>query len=400
LDALGRVVDGVLKVLVQVRNTDQPTKKSAGRKKKNPSAAQEKAADYALIWDDDVVKRLIGDRKECLHMAELIWNISHQLLGLSASPDCESDARGSQPIYLRRAMTSASSPTRNRARRSARATWISISKTCRAGRPSRRLESLVPVAKVPPTGSHVTSRASLYRLACAQEELELNCEDTSQREENHKLIALLTLRCLVGVGDDHECAETLNGGGLSDALCGLHTAEISSGGKSFLTLKNVYLLSLVAAERGRSMRQSAACLRRLCAKMMAQASLFVLDFCEGKPESLASLQLRAIKSAGSIDEVFEVLEEVSKAIEKKGGDDENFYTPQEMDALTVEAHNNSVRLDRLGNYNEAVKFSEYARGFVQYCGKEVITCHKTAIENCFKAVTDKANERASWVVVP
>ena len=97
LDALGRVVDGVLKVLVQVRDTEQPTKKTAGRKKKkkkNPPAAQQKASDYALIWDEDVVKRLIGDRKECLHLAELIWNISHQLLGLSASPDCESDARG------------------------------------------------------------------------------------------------------------------------------------------------------------------------------------------------------------------------------------------------------------------------------------------------------------------
>ena len=90
LDALGRVVDGVLKVLVQVRNTEQPTKKSAGRKKKNSPEAQEPD----LIWDDDVVKRLIGDRKECLHLAELIWNISHQLLGLSASPDCECDARG------------------------------------------------------------------------------------------------------------------------------------------------------------------------------------------------------------------------------------------------------------------------------------------------------------------
>ena len=241
---------------------------------------------------------------------------------------------------------------------------------------------------------------SLYRLACAQEELELNCEDASQRQENHKLIALLTLRCLVGVGDDHECVETLKGGGLSDALCGLHTAEIRSEGKALLTLKNVYLLSLVAAERGRSMRQSAACLRRLCAKMMAQASLFVLDFGEGKPESLASLQLRAIKSAGSIDEVFEVLEEVSRAIEKKSGDEDNFYTPQEMDALTVEAHNNSVKLDRLGNYSEAVQFSKYARSFVQHCGKEVIKCHKEAIENCFKAVSDRANERSAWVVVP
>ena len=241
---------------------------------------------------------------------------------------------------------------------------------------------------------------SLYRLACAQEELELNCEDTSQREENQKLIALLTLRCLVGVGDDHECVETLKGGGLSDALCGLHTAEIRSESKSFQTLKNVYLLSLVAAERGRSMRQSAACLRRLCSKMMAQASLFVLEFGEGKPESLASLQLRAIKSAGSIEEVFEVLEEVSKAIEKKGGDDDNFYTPQEMDALTVEAHNNSVKLDRLGNYNVAVKFSEFASRFVKHCGKEVVTCHKTAIENCFKSLTDKANEKTAWVVVP
>lgn len=241
---------------------------------------------------------------------------------------------------------------------------------------------------------------SLYRLACAQEELELNCEDASQRQENHKLIALLTLRCLVGVGDDHECVETLKGGGLSDALCGLNTAEIRSQGKALLTLKNVYLLSLVAAERGRSMRQSAACLRRLCAKMMAQASLFVLDFGEGKPESLASLQLRAIKSAGSIDEVFEVLEEVSRAIEKKSGDEDNFYTPQEMDALTVEAHNNSVKLDRLGNYSEAVQFSKYARSFVQHCGKEVIKCHKEAIENCFKAVSDRANERSAWVVVP
>ena len=89
-DTLGHIVDSVQKILVQVRGTKQPRK--TGNRKKEVSPHE--GADYVLIWDDLSTRQLIGDKKDCVHIAENLWNIANQLLATSDSPASDSDARG------------------------------------------------------------------------------------------------------------------------------------------------------------------------------------------------------------------------------------------------------------------------------------------------------------------
>ena len=97
LQALGRIIDGVLKLLVQVRDTEKPKKKKAGRRKKNKqveSADAEADNDGALlIWDDSTIKTLVGERTDCVWTAEQLWNIANRLLAISLTSG-GSDARG------------------------------------------------------------------------------------------------------------------------------------------------------------------------------------------------------------------------------------------------------------------------------------------------------------------
>ena len=38
-----------------------------------------------LIWNNPSIKRIIGDRGDCVWIAEQLWNISNQLIGLNIS---------------------------------------------------------------------------------------------------------------------------------------------------------------------------------------------------------------------------------------------------------------------------------------------------------------------------
>ena len=38
-----------------------------------------------FVWDNPAIKRLIGDRSDCVWIAEQLWNVSNQLIGLNTS---------------------------------------------------------------------------------------------------------------------------------------------------------------------------------------------------------------------------------------------------------------------------------------------------------------------------
>lgn len=101
-EALGRILDGVLKVLVQIRDKK---KQSNGRRKKRKGVAEEASVELAgskldaafiLIWDDQTIKKFVGERSDCVWTAEQLWNIGNQLMafGLGASGTVSGDLRG------------------------------------------------------------------------------------------------------------------------------------------------------------------------------------------------------------------------------------------------------------------------------------------------------------------
>jgi hypothetical protein len=101
VEAIGRIVDGVLKLLVQVREMRE--QKGSGRRKKRKSVADTDAkttavsnanAGFILVWDDHATNKLVGDRSDCVWTAEQLWNIGNQLMAVSVGSSGTSDYRG------------------------------------------------------------------------------------------------------------------------------------------------------------------------------------------------------------------------------------------------------------------------------------------------------------------
>lgn len=65
-EALGRIVDGVMKVLVQLR-APKGHKKRGGDVDSVDDGAK---AGLVLVWDDAVTSKLVGDRSDCVWAAE------------------------------------------------------------------------------------------------------------------------------------------------------------------------------------------------------------------------------------------------------------------------------------------------------------------------------------------
>mmetsp|Transcript_40548 Transcript_40548/g.85101 ORF Transcript_40548/g.85101 Transcript_40548/m.85101 type:complete len:229 (+) Transcript_40548:390-1076(+) len=81
LEALARIVDGVFKLLVQVR--EMKTQKRLGRRKKrkkapdnNDSGVDTNDAGFVLVLETN---KLIGTRSDCVWTAEQLWNIGNKV---------------------------------------------------------------------------------------------------------------------------------------------------------------------------------------------------------------------------------------------------------------------------------------------------------------------------------
>jgi hypothetical protein len=72
-EALGRIVDGVMKVLVQMREPKEHKKRGGGVDSVNDGAK----AGLVLVWDDVVTSRLVGDRSDCVWAAEEVCMLDY-----------------------------------------------------------------------------------------------------------------------------------------------------------------------------------------------------------------------------------------------------------------------------------------------------------------------------------
>jgi hypothetical protein len=100
-EAIGRIVNGVLKLLVQIRETKEPQKSGRRKKRKSVadtdaqvSAASKANAGFVLVWDDHATNKLVGDRSDCVWTAEQLWNIGNQLMAVSLGSSGSNDSRG------------------------------------------------------------------------------------------------------------------------------------------------------------------------------------------------------------------------------------------------------------------------------------------------------------------
>ncbi|KAL3802897.1 hypothetical protein ACHAW5_006192 [Stephanodiscus triporus] len=419
-EALGRIVDGVLKLLVQRRDMKEEHK--SGRRNKRKSVADNDAknsgvskvnAGFVFLWDDHATSRLVGDRSDCVWTAEQLWNIGNQLMALNVSLGL-SGAFGSRGIaadvfaashdfcllseeeegrslskgfldydvkFDPTVLPSFASDAKDRAtcdissEFSGQCLLVSVATAVdyaadymlRVGSGIATLENDVQV---------LLSR-SLHRLAHAQDEMHLNCGDEQERFEVDKMIALLALRTLIGVGDDSLAFESLKNNGLFNALQGIHLKELSPLAKpnegESQSLRNVTLMANLAEER--KMYQTSRCLHCLCAQLMAQRGNFVLDI-GGYEIALGDIQKRTIQMATSAKDVIDVYAEIDTVVERhqhvgKDRKDDSFYSMADLNWFAKDANNRAVEHDLLGDYETAAKLFATALNILPLCGKEM-----------------------------
>jgi hypothetical protein len=235
---------------------------------------------------------------------------------------------------------------------------------------------------------------SLHRLAHAQDEMHLNCGDEQQRFEVDKMVALLTLRCLIGVGDDSMGFGSLKNNGLFNALQRIHLKDLSSSAKQnegdSQSLKNFTLMADLAEER--KMHQTSRCLHCLCAQLMHQTGNFLLDIGEYEI-SLGEIQKRTIQMATSAKDVLDVYAEIDKIVEKhqnvgKDRKDCSFYSIHDLNWFAKDANNRAVEHDLLRDYETAAKLFATALNILPLCGKEMQQ-YAQAMNAAYQQVTSK-----------
>jgi hypothetical protein len=218
---------------------------------------------------------------------------------------------------------------------------------------------------------------SLHRLAHAQDELQLNCRDDQQRHEVNNMIMILTLRCLIGVGDDCLTFESLHHNGLLLALQKVHLLEFSSSTKETeggsQSLMNVALMADIAEER--KMHQTSRCLHRLCAQVMSQTGKFVLDICDCE-RSLGEIQKKTIQIATCARDVIDVYDDIDKIVKKHQDVDKNrkdggFYSMEDLNWFVKDANNRAVEHEILGDDETAAKLFATALNILPLCGREM-----------------------------
>lgn len=244
---------------------------------------------------------------------------------------------------------------------------------------------------------------SLHRLAQAQVEIQLNCKDKKQHFEVNKMIVLLALRCLLGVGDDSLAAESLQVNGLYAALVQIHLDELSASSSqnetmslesSFISLRNVKLMADLAEER--NMHQTSRCLQRLCSHQLSQSGKFVLDL-GGYEISLGEVQRKSIRSSSSTKDVLDVYDEIDELVKKSQNEgkksiDGRFYSVNELTWFAKDANNRAVEHDLLGDYETAARLFATALNILPFCGRE-IQCHASTMNTAYQQIISRMNSR-------
>jgi len=224
------------------------------------------------------------------------------------------------------------------------------------------------------TSAKSLHRRTLHRLAQSQQEFELNCKKNGQVS---KMIALLTMRCLLGLEEDSFSFQTCNDG-LCATLLKLHITAAAAAGEKFQILKQVKMMSDLALEK--QMTHTDRVLTKLCSNMLQKSGVYVVGGI-----SLGDLQRKMIQSAVSVEEVIGIFQEIDDLSKKVG----TSYSPEEFAWFTVEAHNKAIQLSTVGDDARAKIYLTFALNFIEFSTKEV-RCHKSKIMNDFSKSAQKS----------
>lgn len=96
-ETLERIIDGLLKLLVHLREARQQKKSGRRKKRKSEMTMETVKVDekpFTLVWDDQTVNRLVGDRSDCVWIVEQLWNIGNHIMSVGFVTSGVGDQRG------------------------------------------------------------------------------------------------------------------------------------------------------------------------------------------------------------------------------------------------------------------------------------------------------------------
>lgn len=227
-------------------------------------------------------------------------------------------------------------------------------------------------------------RRSLHRLAQSQQEFELNGKKGTKVS---RMIALLTMRCIIGIGEDSFAFKVCNDG-LSATILNLHLNDMSASDKAFPTLRQVKSMSDLALQN--SMSHADRALTKLLVEMLQKVTTCsgtsIVDLGGGYLLSLGDLQKKTIQSASTVDETIGLFQEIDDFIKCEGKN--KLYTADEFSWFAIESHNRGVQLMAIGENEKAKIFFTFAIGLVKFATKEVrcfeqqmLTAFTTSVQN-------------------
>eukprot|EP00804_Cyclotella_cryptica_P000737 CCRYP_001018-RA/>CCRYP_001018-RA protein AED:0.02 eAED:0.02 QI:978/1/1/1/0.71/0.62/8/2038/1234 len=399
-ETLPQVVGATLGfIIAALRDTKSHKTLNERRKRK------EKQPEFVLIWDDSVVEMYVGNRADCVWIAEQLWNISNKLMMISFGADRNDSRKYSSQLFaaahdfcllseeevgaslskdyldfdVEYQLDNLATPTFDKSNESFDCDISSeFSGQCLLLSAATAVDLVTNLASTSGDMKNLLHR-SLHRLSRAQDEFLLNCEDEVQMKDVNKMIALLTLRCLVGIEDDSLAYDIISAAGLGETLLEFCKDELPVSASPWGILQNVYLMACCAEEK--KMVRTFGVLLRSCASHMSRTGQFVIELEQSL--SLGELQRKIIQSASTSKEVLEIYNDIDRIVKKhreEVGDipdssvsigSISFYSQDELDWLTIQAYNQGVSLTLLGDFQSARVLFATALNIIPMCSKEV-----------------------------
>jgi len=450
-DSMFRMLDDVLRLLRKIRDrrNKRNSKQNEGEKIPKKEAGEE---DYTLIWQHSATKSLVGDHKDCVWIAEQLWNIGVQLISADLSDRIKNDARWIAAEVFSRAHDfallteeeegeslsrgfldldlgqntddeSILVPDFIRGRQSCAcdlssefsAHCLLLSVANAVDNISLDIATTEDISELSPSVKSKLKK-SLCRLVRAKDEFNLNQTESAHKQHIEGLIAWLALRCLVEIGDDTACADALMNGGLIDRLIAAEPRSYSLddanqennidhgslGGTSAqlngdTTSLLEHIVLIAHRSESREMTVSAKHLLFFCSRNLLQSKGSTLTLIDADVFSLGKIQQKILQLSSSMRDVIRVFEDVDKAaktcvVDSDSSDDiareKKIYSTEEIDWFTIEAYNRGVNLLFLGSIACAEQLLAIALNLLPMCGEEV-ECHGAEMRNAYRGAVER-----------
>jgi hypothetical protein len=422
-------LDEVLNLLLYIRDTNRTSKKKLKRKNNDDMALDDdfsfeleesktEKVEAVSIFEDDILKRVIGNDRQCLWVGEQLWNIGNHMLKSNVPGNQNASKWGLLPAYLFRcshdfAFLSEEEKYQSltqgnlaceRFRNGTSVNYTEISLPCKTQSSDLCSEFsyqalLLSAISVAEALNQQTScgkqrhnesleisheiQLSIQCLNAALAELYtvgLDCNTILQGAPSDTVVWIY-LNLLILQNDDIKCSKALDRGGLLDILREqMHSATSSQGMDAQEVLERLFQFASQA--EANSMIASARILYSSSLELMKDIDIVSHELAGGcKAISVGSLYRKLIGMSQSVHEIVSVFDTIDRTMThcmdtKKSEDDATEtssvpFSVQDVDYFIVEAHNRAITLIGIGDAKSSEKLLVVAMNLLAHCSKEV-----------------------------